>query len=219
MPHDWGAYGYGYPPVTPEAGYTREEMVTSPNGDVKRVIHHYVSVPANDAASAAAAAAGKPSAGERENGGGPMRRGTYGTNRYNPTASGSRSDAPPPPPPPPHGVASPYGYHHPPSATYPPPGRFSLEDAKAQPAHQLFIYNLGPDADEVALYDLFAPFGAMTKVFPMRDPESKQCKGFGFVEMPSFDAAVLAIGALNGMPFKLNNMKPLKVDFKTQKNK
>ena len=209
-PYDWSAYGY--PPVAPEAGYTREEMVTSPNGEVKRVIHHYVGVPAGAEVAAAAAAAKSPSA-ERENGGGPMRRGTYGNNRYNPTSSaaaGTRGDAPPP-----GVVASPYGY--PQSAYPPPPGRFTLEDAKAQPAHQLFIYNLGPDADEVALYDLFAPFGAVTKVFPMRDPESKQCKGFGFVEMPSYDAAVLAIAALNGMPFKLNNMKQLKVDFKTQK--
>jgi len=213
--HDWSGYGYGYPPVAPEAGYTREEMVTSPNGEVKRVIHHYVGVPPPEmGANGGASAAGPKAPGERENGGGPMRRvGTYGSNRYNPT-SATRPEAPaPPPPPPPYGYppAAPGGYH--------PPGRFTLEDAKNQPAHQLFVYNLGPDADEAALYDLFAPFGAVTKVYPMRDKESNQCKGFGFVEMPSYDAAVLAISALNGMPFKKNNLKPLKVDFKTQKSK
>ena len=34
----------------------------------------------------------------------------------------------------------------------------------SQPSHQLFVYNLGSDADELALYMLFAPFGAVTKV-------------------------------------------------------
>jgi len=201
--HDWSGYGYAHPPIGTDTGYTREEMVTSPNGEVKRVIHHYVSVPPAEMAAV--------KSGERENGGGPMRRGTYGNNRYDPRGVGARADQPPPTSIPPlHSAYHPYS---------PTPGRFSLEDAKAQPAHQLFIYNLGPDADEAALYDLFAPFGAVTKVFPMRDAETKLCKGFGFVEMPSYDAAVLAIAALNGMPFKLNNMKPLKVDFKTQKNK
>lgn len=208
MQHDWSGYGYGYPPVAPETGYTREEMVTSPNGEVKRVIHHYVGVPA-----AEMAAPKRDTSGEREMGGGPMRRGTYGSNRYNPTNT-LRPEAPAPPPPPP----PPYGY--PPAAPgYHAAGRFTLEDARAQAAHQLFVYNLGPEADEVSLYDLFAPFGAVTKVYPMRDKESNLCKGFGFVEMPSYDAAVLAISALNGMPFKKNSNKPLKVDFKTQKSK
>ena len=221
--HDWSGYGYGYPPVgAPEAGYTREEMVTSPNGEVKRVIHHYVNVPAGAEMSGPGGAAGgnkstTPGAGgDRENGGGPMRRlGTYGTNRYNPTSAARPEAAAPPPPPP-----APYGYP-PAAAGYPhhPGGRFSHEDAKAQPSHQLFVYNLGAEANEVDLYDLFAPFGAVTKVYPMRDKESNQCKGFGFVEMPCYESAVLAIAALNGMPFAKNGNKMLKVDFKTQKSK
>ena len=202
---DWSAYGYGYPPAQ-DSGYTREEMVTSPNGEVKRVIHHYVGVPPPEMGGAAAAAKS-----ERENGGGPMRRaGTYGNNRFNPTAA-TRPDVPPPPPPP-------YGYPGS-AAGYPPSGRFTLEEAKAQPAHQLFVYNLGPEANETDLYDLFAPFGAVTKVYPMRDKETSLCKGFGFVEMPSYEAASVAISALNGYPFKKNGMKQLKVDFKTQKSK
>lgn len=190
-------------PMDDSSGYTREEMVTSPTGQVKRIIHHYVSVPA-------APEDGLP---ERENGGGPMRR-QHGVNRYNPTAVTARPQPPLPPP----GAGSPI----PAPMAYPPnpySALYSHEAAKNQPSHQLFVFNLGAEADDAALYDLFAPFGAVTKVFPMRDPSTKQCKGFGFVEMPDYNAAVAAIQALNGMPYKHNEMKTLKVDFKTQSKK
>ena len=42
----------------------------------------------------------------------------------------------------------------------------------SQPSHQLFVYNLGSDADELALYMLFAPFGAVTKVSWDKDQRS-----------------------------------------------
>lgn len=107
-------------------------------------------------------------------------------------------------------------HHHQPLIHRP---KFSLTDAMSQPSHQLFVYNLGSDADELALYMLFAPFGAVTKVHTMREScdEGTRCKGFGFVEMPDYEAAVTAIEALHGMPYKGNAMKPLSVSFKTKK--
>jgi len=63
----------------------------------------------------------------------------------------------------------------------------------------LFIGNLDPDVDEKLLYDTFSAFGviiATPKI--MRDPDTQQSKGFGFVSFESFDSSDAAINAMNG---------------------
>jgi RNA recognition motif-containing protein len=78
--------------------------------------------------------------------------------------------------------------------------------------HILFVYNIGPDADERALWNLFAPFGTIQKVNVIRDHARGQGKGFGFVTMTNFHEAEQAILSLNGYRYY---GKPLQVSFKS----
>ena len=62
----------------------------------------------------------------------------------------------------------------------------------------LFIGNLDHDVDEKLLYDTFSAFGGIAgapKV--MRDPDTGNSKGFGFVGFDSFEAADLAIECMH----------------------
>ncbi|EKX30760.1 hypothetical protein GUITHDRAFT_123023 [Guillardia theta CCMP2712] len=64
----------------------------------------------------------------------------------------------------------------------------------------LFIGNLEPEVDEKLLYDTFSAFGVIVGNTPkcMRDPETGQSKGFAFVNYDCFEAADMAIEAMNG---------------------
>ncbi|XP_068600059.1 ELAV-like protein 1 [Brachionichthys hirsutus] len=78
----------------------------------------------------------------------------------------------------------------------------------------IFIYNLGQDADEAILWQMFGPFGAVVNVKVIRDFNSNKCKGFGFVTMTNYEEAAMAIHSLNG--YRLGD-KVLQVSFKTSK--
>ncbi|TKS86836.1 ELAV-like protein 1 Hu-antigen R [Collichthys lucidus] len=78
----------------------------------------------------------------------------------------------------------------------------------------IFIYNLGQDADESILWQMFGPFGAVTNVKVIRDFNTNKCKGFGFVTMTNYEEAAMAIASLNG--YRLGD-KMLQVSFKTSK--
>jgi len=73
--------------------------------------------------------------------------------------------------------------------------------------HKLFVYNILPDADERFLWQLFAPFGAVSNVDVMAG------KGFGFVSMRDYGDAEAAIRNLSG--YSGHGGKPLQVSFKT----
>ncbi|KAL5715200.1 hypothetical protein ACHQM5_017057 [Ranunculus cassubicifolius] len=63
----------------------------------------------------------------------------------------------------------------------------------------LFVGNLDPDVDEKLLYDTFSAFGAIvTNPKIMRDPETGNSRGFGFISYDSFDTSDNAIEAMNG---------------------
>ncbi|XP_057962543.1 uncharacterized protein LOC131154062 [Malania oleifera] len=63
----------------------------------------------------------------------------------------------------------------------------------------LFVGNLDPDVDEKLLYDTFSAFGVIvTNPKIMRDPETGNSRGFGFVSYDSFEASDAAIEAMNG---------------------
>ncbi|XP_047334241.1 splicing factor 3B subunit 4 [Impatiens glandulifera] len=63
----------------------------------------------------------------------------------------------------------------------------------------LFVGNLDPDVDEKLLYDTFSAFGVIvTNPKIMRDPETGNSRGFGFVSYDSFEASDGAIEAMNG---------------------
>lgn len=61
----------------------------------------------------------------------------------------------------------------------------------------LYLCNLAPNMDEHGLYKLVAPFGAISSVKCMSNPDGT-CKGIAFVNMPHYEEAALAIKALNG---------------------
>ncbi|XP_023941662.2 ELAV-like protein 1-B isoform X1 [Bicyclus anynana] len=90
-----------------------------------------------------------------------------------------------------------------------------LLGAPAAP-HQttVYVYNVGEDAEELTLWQLFGPYGAIDSIKVIKDPETKKNKGFAFVNMREYDEAAMAIQALNG--YTLNG-QVLSVSFKTQK--
>ena len=66
----------------------------------------------------------------------------------------------------------------------------------------IFVGNLSYQATEDDLQSAFSQFGAVDRVSIVRDRESGQSRGFGFVEMPNSEEAGTAIMALNGREVK-----------------
>ena len=67
---------------------------------------------------------------------------------------------------------------------------------------KLFIGSLSYDVTEGDLRQAFEDFGQVTSTSIVKDQESGQSKGFGFVEMPEKAEAQSAIASLNGQAFK-----------------
>lgn len=78
----------------------------------------------------------------------------------------------------------------------------------------IYIYNIAPEVEELTLWQLFGPYGAIVSVKIIKDPQSNKSKGFGFVTMRNYDQAAMAIQAINGYILMGH---PLSVSFKTQK--
>lgn len=78
----------------------------------------------------------------------------------------------------------------------------------------VYVYNVGEDTEELTLWQLFGPYGAIDSIKVIKDPETKKNKGFAFVNMREYDEAAMAIQGLNG--YTLNG-QVLSVSFKTQK--
>lgn len=62
----------------------------------------------------------------------------------------------------------------------------------------LFIGNLDEEVDEKQLYDTFSTFGVILFAKVMRDPDSSDSRGFGFVSFETFEMADAAMQAMNG---------------------
>lgn len=75
----------------------------------------------------------------------------------------------------------------------------------------LFVYNIGPDADENELRTMFAPYGQVTKCNVVRKTPGGETKGFGFVTLKDRDQANSAISGLNG---SMRNGRALQVSLK-----
>ena len=69
----------------------------------------------------------------------------------------------------------------------------------------IFVGNLDPEVDEKLLYDTFSAFGVIVSTPKvMRDPDTGNSRGFGFVSFEAFEASDAAIEAMNGqVPFCL----------------
>lgn len=79
----------------------------------------------------------------------------------------------------------------------------------------LFVGNLDPDVDEKKLYDTFSSFGAILTTKIMRDPETGESRGFGFISYDSFEASDLALFQMNGQ-FLCN--RPVHVSYAFKKD-
>jgi len=80
----------------------------------------------------------------------------------------------------------------------------------------LFIGNLDPDVDEKLLYDTFSAFGVIISTPKiMRDPETGQSKGFGFIGYESFESSDAAIAAMNG---QFLSGRPISVSYALKKD-
>jgi RNA recognition motif-containing protein len=73
---------------------------------------------------------------------------------------------------------------------------------------KLFIKNIHPDINEVALESLFAVHGEIVSTKIVYDRITWESKGYGFIEMSKKEEGEKAIAALNGFVVK---GKPLMV--------
>ena len=71
-------------------------------------------------------------------------------------------------------------------------------EAEENPGNNLYVSSLSREAQDADLEALFQPFGALIKAQVMRDPHSREARGFGFVTYEHVKDAEAAIEALNG---------------------
>ena len=63
---------------------------------------------------------------------------------------------------------------------------------------KIYVGNLGPKADKASLKALFSMFGKVKEAYIVKDRETGESKGFGFVIMNNDAEAQAAITALDG---------------------
>ncbi len=66
----------------------------------------------------------------------------------------------------------------------------------------IYVGNLSPDTTEADLRDAFAAYGQVQTATIIKDRNSGEPRGFGFVEMPTRAEAQNAINGLNGTVLK-----------------
>merc|ERR1719182_133114 len=79
----------------------------------------------------------------------------------------------------------------------------------------LFIGNLEVEVDEKMLYDTFSAFGVLLFVKVMRDPDTGESRGFGFISYDTFEASDAALAGMNGQ-FLCN--RPISVSYAYKKD-
>ena len=77
----------------------------------------------------------------------------------------------------------------------------------------IYVGNLAPEVNDQELKVAFEAFGGVTTARIIKDRQSGQPKGFGFVEMPVMAEAQAAIKAMNGKeiggrPLTVNEARP-----------
>jgi len=75
----------------------------------------------------------------------------------------------------------------------------SSQDKKtSEVGANLFVGNLEPEVDEKMLYDTFSAFGVLLFAKVMRDPDTGETRGFGFISYDTFESSDAALAAMNG---------------------
>ena len=72
---------------------------------------------------------------------------------------------------------------------------------------KLYVGNLAHEATEDDLQEAFAALGEVKDVNIVKDKETGQSRGFGFVEMPSQEEARAAIESMDGKAFMEREIK------------
>ena len=62
----------------------------------------------------------------------------------------------------------------------------------------IYVGNLSPEVTDKAIREAFASFGEVTSARVIKDRDTGQSRGFGFVKMPVQSQAQAAIKSLNG---------------------
>jgi RNA recognition motif-containing protein len=65
---------------------------------------------------------------------------------------------------------------------------------------KMYVGNLPTDASEQAVGELFAEYGKVRSIHLVTDVFTRQCRGFGFIEMEGHEARA-AIAGLDGKTF------------------
>lgn len=74
-----------------------------------------------------------------------------------------------------------------------------------KPAVKVFVGGLPPDIEEIELVQLLAIYGEVLTVKIVRDRLTKNCKGYGFLEMANIEAAENVIRFMDGKPIRKQN--------------
>eukprot|EP00992_Anisonema_acinus_P006036 TRINITY_DN19685_c0_g1_i1.p1 TRINITY_DN19685_c0_g1~~TRINITY_DN19685_c0_g1_i1.p1 ORF type:complete len:328 (+),score=29.13 TRINITY_DN19685_c0_g1_i1:63-1046(+) len=84
---------------------------------------------------------------------------------------------------------------------------------KPDPSSNVYIYGIPASCTELNLFECFSPYGAIYSVKIARDPNSGECKRYGFVHYMKQEDASAAIAALSGYPLH----HPWQIKFHTPK--
>lgn len=76
----------------------------------------------------------------------------------------------------------------------------------------LRVTNLSEDVTEPDLWELFARFGKVSRIFVGRDQETGMCKGFAFVSFEEKAEAEKAMGRINGLPCAFVSLASLRFE-------
>ena len=71
---------------------------------------------------------------------------------------------------------------------------------------KMFVGNLPPHASEESVRSLFAEYGTVRSIEVVRDMFTRECRGFGFVEMEGHEARA-AISGLDGRSYDGNVLR------------
>lgn len=79
-----------------------------------------------------------------------------------------------------------------------PPPRNGSEDVSVNPGSNLFVTGIHPRLHEEEITRLFEKYGVVEKCNIMKDPHTRESRGFGFVKMTTSEEADAAKEALQG---------------------